>query len=870
MIAQYQELKAAHPGTLLFFRMGDFYELFFEDAIEAAPVLEIALTRRGRHQGQDIPMCGVPAHNVEPYIQKLIRRGHKVAICEQLEDASEARKRPGKPLLRRDVVRIVTPGTLTEDGLLEARRHNHLLAIARVRDEWGSAWVDISTGELWTEPVDEAGLPALLARIEPGEVLLAERLAEDPRLLGLFGDCRERLTRLRDGAFDSSAAARRLAAFYGVADVAALGALGRAEIAAAGGLLDYLELTQKGVLPRLGRPQRVAPRSLLQMDPATRRNLELMRSLAGDPSTSLLATIDRTRTSAGARLLAERLAAPSAEVDVIRARLDRLEAMLLDDQLRASTREALARCPDLERALSRLAVGRGGPRDLVAVGRALAVARHLRELLGKADPSLADLARGLPDLGDLADRIASTLVDEPPLLARDGGLVRTGADPVLDEQRGLRDEAQRHLAALEARYRESTGVGSLKVRHNHVLGWFVEVPASQLAKVPPGFTLRQSMAGAGRFGTAELADLAERIAQAADRALERELELFADLRAQVLEAAEEIAETGRTLAEIDVSASLAELARERRWTRPVVDEQPRIRISGGRHPVVEAALAAEQRAFVANDLELGPDNRLWLVTGPNMAGKSTFLRQCALIVVLAQMGSFVPAEAAEVGVVDRLCSRVGAADDLARGRSTFMVEMIETATILSQAGPRSFVILDELGRGTATFDGLSLAWAVLEHLHDVNRCLGLFATHFHELTALAARLSALSTHTVKIKEWRGEVVFLHEVTKGTADRSYGIHVAKLAGLPPAVIRRAEEVLRRLEEGEARSAPARLADDLPLFAAAGARPDAADPSPPKAGPSPVEAALAAVDPDSLTPKQALELVYRLKELLGGRS
>jgi DNA mismatch repair protein MutS len=870
MIAQYQELKAANPGTLLFFRMGDFYELFFEDAIEAAPVLEIALTRRGRHQGQDIPMCGVPAHNVEPYIQKLIRRGHKVAICEQLEDASEARKRPGKPLLRRDVVRIVTPGTLTEDGLLEARRHNHLLAIARVRDEWGSAWVDISTGELWTEPVDEAGLPALLARIEPGEVLLAERLAEDPRLLGLFGDRRERLTRLRDGAFDSSAAARRLAAFYGVADVAALGALGRAEIAAAGGLLDYLELTQKGVLPRLGRPQRVAPRSLLQMDPATRRNLELMRSLAGDPSASLLATIDRTRTSAGARLLAERLAAPSAEVDVIRARLDRLEAMLLDDQLRASTREALARCPDLERALSRLAVGRGGPRDLVAVGRALAVARQLRELLGKADPSLADLARGLPDLGDLADRIASTLVDEPPLLARDGGLVRAGADPALDEQRGLRDEAQRHLAALEARYRESTGVGSLKVRHNQVLGWFVEVPASQLAKVPPGFTLRQSMAGAGRFGTAELAELAERIAQAADRALERELELFADLRAQVLAAAEEIAKTGRTLAEIDVSASLAELARERRWTRPAVDEQPRIRISGGRHPVVEAALAAEQRAFVANDLELGPDDRLWLVTGPNMAGKSTFLRQCALIVVLAQMGSFVPAEAAELGVVDRLCSRVGAADDLARGRSTFMVEMIETATILSQAGPRSFVILDELGRGTATFDGLSLAWAVLEHLHDVNRCLGLFATHFHELTALATRLSALSTHTVKIKEWRGEVVFLHEVTKGTADRSYGIHVAKLAGLPPAVIRRAEEVLRRLEEGEARSAPARLADDLPLFAAAAARPDAADPSPPKAGPSPVEAALAAVDPDSLTPKQALELVYRLKELLGGRS
>lgn len=864
MIAQYQELKAAYPNTFLFFRMGDFYELFFEDAIQAAPLLEIALTRRGRHLGEDIPMCGVPAHNAEPYIEKLIRKGHKVAICEQLEDSAEARKRPGKPLLKRDVVRIVTPGTLTEDGLLEARRHNHLLAIARVQGNFGCAWVDISTGDFATESVDGPGLAALLARLEPGEVLLPERLTHDPWLASLLADCRERVTQLRDSAFESLAAGRRLAAFYQVAEPAALGSFDRAEIAAAGGLLDYLELTQKGALPRLSRPRRVTPRSVLQLDPATRRNLELTRGLSGDVSTSLLATIDQTRTSAGGRLLADWLAAPLLDLDSIRNRLDRVEAMVVEEEARRAVREALGRCPDLERALARLALGRGGPRDLLAVGRALEVAGRLRRLLGEAGPVLAAFGRALPELDRLAARLLDTLVDEPPLVARDGGLIRPGADPLLDEQRGLRDAAQRHLAALETRYREATGIGSLKIRYNQVLGWFLEVPASQLAKVPPSFTLRQSMAGAGRFMTSELADLAQRIAAAADRALQRELELFAQLRADILAEADAVARTARTLAEIDVAASLAELACERRWTRPVVDDQPRVRIRGGRHPVVEAALAAQQKPFVANDLTLGPENRLWLLTGPNMAGKSTFLRQCALIIVLAQMGAFVPAERAELGVVDRLFSRVGAADDLARGRSTFMVEMIETAAILAQAGPRSFVILDEIGRGTATFDGLSIAWAVLEHLHHVNRCFGLFATHFHELTALSARLPALSTYTMKVKEWHGEVVFLHEVVQGAADRSYGIHVARLAGLPITVIRRAEEILRRLEEGEARSVPARLADDLPLFAAA----KAAAPPTKASAPSPLEAALAAVDPDALTPKEALELVYRLKELLDG--
>ncbi|MDW8369809.1 MAG: DNA mismatch repair protein MutS, partial [Geminicoccaceae bacterium] len=819
MIAQYRELKAAHPHTLLFFRMGDFYELFFEDAVEAAPLLDVALTRRGRHQGRDIPMCGVPAHNAEPYIERLIRRGRKVAICEQLEDPAEAKKRGGRPLLRRDVVRIVTPGTLTEDGLLEARRHNYLAAVARGREGWGAAWVDISTGDFRTQLVEASGLAALLARLEPGELLVAERLAADPAIAAIALELRERLTRHRDAAFEPRTAARRLEAFFAIADLAALGSFSPAELAAAGALLDYLELTQKGALPRLARPQRVAPRSVLELDPATRRNLELTRSLSGEVEGGLLHTIDRTKTAAGARLLAERLAAPLLDPAAIRARLDRVEAFLEDEGLREEVRAELARCPDLERSLARLALGRGGPRDLLAVAKTLAAAERIAARLAEAGPPLALLVAELPDFAALRERLERTLVEEPPLLARDGGLVRPGADPELDRERSLRDAAHRHLAALEARYREETGIGSLKIRHNQVLGWFVEVPQSRVGELPERFALRQSMAGAGRFATSELAELAQNIAAAAERALALELSIFEELRRAVLEAAEPLGRWASTLAEIVVAAELATLARERRWTRPTVDEEPRIRIVAGRHPVVEAALAARHEPFVANDLELGPEDRLWLVTGPNMAGKSTFLRQCALLVLLAQTGSFVPAESAAIGVVDRIFSRVGAADDLARGRSTFMVEMVETATILNQAGPRSFVILDEIGRGTATWDGLSLAWAVLEHLHDVNRCLGLFATHFHELTALAARLPALSTHTVKVKEWRGEVVFLHEVARGTADRSYGIHVAKLAGLPAAVIRRAEEVLRRLEEGEPRSAPARLAEDLPLFAAA---------------------------------------------------
>jgi DNA mismatch repair protein MutS len=802
----------------------------------------------------------VPVHHAELYLHRLIRKGFKVAICEQLEDPAEARKRPGRPLVRRDVIRIVTAGTLTEEGLLDPRRSNWLAAVGTSGSDMAVARVDISTGAFATEAVARAELPAALARLAAGEILVPARLTAE-----LDGPCREAgatVTPLADAHFDSIGAERRLCQAFGVATLDGLGAFSRAEIAAAGAVLAYVELTQKGALPRLDRPRRIEPRSEMLIDPATRRNLELHASLGATREGSLLAAIDRTLTNAGSRLLAERLAAPLAQPEPIQGRLDEVGSLVGDAACREDLRTALRRCPDLGRALGRLALARGGPRDLLAVADALALAGALRQRIA-GEPALAAIAARLEPHAALAGRLHATLEPEPPLLARDGGFVRAGVIPELDELRTLRDQSRRHVVALEERHRAETGIGSLKIRHNNLLGYYIEVPAGQAGRVPPHFVQRQGMAGAVRYSTAELAELESRIASAADRALARELALFEELRLAVVDASESLAATAAALAELDLCAGLAELAVEQRYVRPQVDGSDAFLIRGGRHPVVEQSLARASQGFVANDCDLGPDRSLWLLTGPNMAGKSTFLRQNALIAILAQLGSFVPASEARIGVVDRLFSRVGAADDLARGRSTFMVEMVETAGILNLAGPRSLVILDEIGRGTATYDGLSLAWAVVEHLHDANRCRALFATHFHELTALAAKLPRLACHTLRVKEWRGQVVFLHEVAPGTADRSYGIHVARLAGLPEAVLRRAAAVLKRLEQGESRSAASSLADDLPLFASVLREPPPAEAP---AEPSAVERLLGETDPDALTPRQALELVYRLKKAL----
>jgi len=879
MMEQYIEIKAANPDCLLFYRMGDFYELFFDDAEVASRALGIVLTKRGKHLGRDIPMCGVPIERADEYLHRLIALGHRVAVCEQLEDPAEAKKRGAKSVVRRDVIRLVTPGTLTEDSLLDARRNNYLLALARSRassgdDRFALAWIDISTGEFRLTECDRSTLAAEMARIEPGEVIVSDALYADPEFAPNLRALA--VTPLPRDVFDGATAERRLASFFAVATTAAFGAFSRLEITAAAAAVTYVERTQLGKRPPLSVPAREAAGATLAIDQATRGNLELIRTLAGERRGSLLAAIDRTVTAAGSRLLAQRLSAPLTDPAEITHRLDAVAAFIGASGGREDLRERLKAAPDLARALSRIVVGRGGPRDLAAIRDGIAAAAEIAARLAPLTETSRNLAQALaalrqPDTA-LAEELERALADELPAFRRDGGFVRQGYEGALDEVRALRDESRRVIAALQVRYAETTGIRSLKVRHNNVLGYFVDVTAQhgdKLMSAPLNATFihRQTLAGQVRFTTTELGELEAKIASAAERALALELDIFDRLAAAVTAASAAIKLAAEALSAIDAAAALAHLAVERDYVRPEVDQSLAFAIAGGRHPVVEQMLAADAGPFIANDCDLSPAadaeaGRIWLITGPNMAGKSTFLRQNALIAVLAQMGSFVPARAAHIGVVDRLFSRVGAADDLARGRSTFMVEMVETAAILNQAGERALVILDEIGRGTATFDGLSIAWAAIEHLHESNRCRALFATHFHEMTALAAKLPRLHNATMRVKEWHGEVVFLHEVVPGAADRSYGIQVAKLAGLPASVIERAKVVLAQLEAEDRTFAAKKMIDDLPLFAAArpAAAPSVLQHDSALAG---VIEALAALNPDEMSPRDALEALYALK-------
>ena len=867
---QYFTIKEQHPKALLFFRMGDFYELFFEDAVTAAAALDIALTKRGKHLGEDIPMCGVPVHAAEGYLARLTKTGLSIAICEQMESPAEAKTRGSKSVVHRDVVRLVTPGTLTEDTLLDARTANHLVAYAHGAES-ALARVDISTGEVAVAPTTPETLGADLARLSPSEILVSERafeawIADGTDTLAQIEEV-ARVTPLGTASFDSVSATGRLHDLYKVTSLEGFGTFSRAQLSALGALVDYIAITQKGALPHLRPPVSETADAVMQIDAATRRNLELTEKLDGGRGGSLLATIDRTVTGGGARLLAARLAAPLTDPARIARRLDAVALFETDAALTEDLRAMLKAAPDIARALSRLSLGRGGPRDLAALrdglDAATAIATRLESLLD-APEAVAQAETALIGHDALIETLRAALVPEPPLLARDGNFVAENHDPDLDRTRSLRDDSRLVIRDLETRLKADTKITALKVKFNNVLGYFIEVPAAhgEALTRDEHFIHRQTMANAMRFTTTELADLDTRIAQAASQSLERELAIFEDLRAQALSHADAISETARALATLDVAAALGTLASTEGWTRPRVDTSDAFAITAGRHPVVEAALTKDAETFVANDCDLGTD-RLWMLTGPNMAGKSTFLRQNALLAVLAQSGSYVPARAAHIGAIDRLFSRVGASDDLARGRSTFMVEMVETAAILNRSTPRSLVILDEIGRGTATFDGLSIAWAVLEHLHDVNRCRGLFATHYHELTELAARLDHARNAAMKVAEWEGDIVFLHEVEPGAATRSYGVQVARKAGLPPAVIERARDVLQRLEKGDAKGGEARIraiVDDLPLFAAL--KPAA------ETTPSPLIDALEAIDPDALTPREAHEALYRLKTLLDG--
>ncbi|MEM7679961.1 MAG: DNA mismatch repair protein MutS [Pseudomonadota bacterium] len=870
MMAQYHTIKAQYPECLLFYRMGDFYELFYDDAIAAAETLDITLTKRGKKNGEDVPMCGVPFHSCEPYLAKLIKNSYKVAICEQTETPDEAKKRAkeeGKPtskvLVNREVVRVITQGTLTEDSLLDARENNYIAALSSVAGQYGLAWLEFSTGDFKVQAIGNNDANAAIERIAPKELLTTDALAATL-------DQKERLTLQSASLFDSENARKRLETLFGVETLEAFGGFSRAEISAAGALIDYVDRTQVGKMPRLNKPEQLTSGGALEIDAATRRNLELTRTLTGERKGSLLATIDRTVTGAGARQLQAALSAPLTDINAINTRLDKIEYFVSESENRRNIREQFKAVPDMERALARLSVSRGGPRDLIAIRTGLKQAEMIRSMLQIKAETRDIFANELTALhtdnalAKFQDSLKAALLEEPPALARDGNFVAQGYNSTLDKLKTMSKEGKKLIAELQGTYQKQTSIDALKIKFNNVLGYFIEVPAKKADPLMATkdsdenpFIHRQTMANAVRFTTTALAELERDISSAAEKSLALELEIFDELVIECLTLAEEIGAQARAIALIDMSAGLAELASDLSYTRPKLDNSTAFDIKEGRHPVVETALKRENESFIPNDANLSDGQNLWLLTGPNMAGKSTYLRQNALIAILAQMGSFVPAASAHIGIVDRVFSRVGASDDLARGRSTFMVEMVETATILNQATERSLVILDEIGRGTATFDGLSIAWACVEHLHEVNQCRALFATHYHELTSLTAKLENLSCHSLQVKEWKGDIIFMHKVGEGAADRSYGIHVGKLAGLPPAVIKRAEDILKLLQSGEQSGTLKTLADDLPLFS------NAVQEKPEHT--SALEEALQTLDPDSLTPREALDSLYRLKSL-----
>lgn len=891
MMAQYLEVKKEHPDCLLFYRMGDFYELFFDDAIKAAKALDITLTTRGKHLGEDIPMCGVPWHAHEGYLAKAIRKGFKVAIAEQTEDPAEAKKRGSKSVVKREIKRLVTAGTLTEDNLLDTRSNNYLASISDVKGESALAWVDVSTGEFEVQNIGKVNaqdLSASLAMLSPKELIIPDRMLQNEELFEVLKEWQTILSPMPIARFSSDNAEKLLNEFYGVKSLGAFGSYSRAEISAAGVLVDYINITQKGTMPRLEHPRQVVAAEIMSIDASTRTSLEITEAIrsyddkGGKRKGSLLSVIDKSVTGAGARLLFQQISSPLVNVEKINKRLNMVNFFFTHNSVRESIRFCLKLCPDMERSLSRLTLGRAGARDLAAIAQTLSEIPSLRNEIAFAAGELEQMPEGLFECLDalgnheaLVSKLKSALKKELPLLVRDGGFIVEGYNPALDELVMLGSESKKHIAALQSNYAADTGISSLKIKYNKVLGYYIEVTSryaeQMLADKESGYIHRQTMANAARFSTVELSELENKIRGASEKALALELQIFDDLAKDVLARADDIAKAARALALIDVSSSLAELAIENNYCRPTVNDSLEFDIIGGRHPVVEQALEAEDAgAFTPNNCDIGgksgDDNgKLWLITGPNMAGKSTFLRQNAIITVLAQMGSFVPAEKATIGVVDKLFSRVGASDNLAKGQSTFMVEMVETAAIVNQATERSLVILDEIGRGTATFDGLSIAWAVVEHLHEINKSRALFATHYHELTVLATKMKNIFLHSMRVKEWEDSIIFMHEVIKGSADRSYGIHVAKLAGVPENVLKRAEQVLEKLEAGEQKSAvTTELADDLPLFAVVGVKEK--EQKNQNNDISKIEKEVKDVNPDDMTPKEAMDFVYKLCSLL----
>ncbi|MCL2505826.1 MAG: DNA mismatch repair protein MutS [Alphaproteobacteria bacterium] len=890
LLAQYLSLKEKNKDSLLFFRLGDFYEMFFEDAVTASGVLDIALTRRGQHQGKDVPMCGVPVHSYEGYVVRLIKAGFRVAICEQTETPEEARRRGSKSIVDRQVVRIITQGTVTDDALLDSKASNYLCCVSVIQNKPAVAWCDLAEGTVLVQSSSVEELSCIFSRIEPSEIIVNDKVSDMPEVQQQLLPWQDKVLYQPKGRFDSENAKRRIASVYNVTDLGAFGEFSRAEVSALGALLDYIDLTQKTDIKHLSKPRQFGS-ECMTIDFSTRRNLEIVKTLSGEKKGTLLSTIDRTQTGAGARLLAAYITSPLTRHTDITARLDCVEFFVTNKLLRAKIRELLKATPDIERALARISLGRGGPRDLASIRDAVYQGERIKTALldvsvkevkkqglfpeqDEADSENAELPQliqsrmqSLASLTGLANKLFKALADPLPVLARDGNFIAKGFSAAFDKLVSVRDDGKRLIVSLQNKYIAKTGITSLKIKYNQVIGYHIETTATNAAKLfqnKASFIHRQTTASAVRFTTTELVELEKEISQASQKSLALEMELFGELTKEVMAALEPLKNLAATLAFIDVKAALAEIAAEKNYVRPVVDDSLAFDITDGRHPVVENALAlsSDNAQFISNSCDLSSDKRVWLMTGPNMAGKSTFLRQNAIIALMAQAGSFVPASKAHIGAVDRLFSRVGASDDLASGRSTFMIEMVESAYILNQAGARSLVILDEIGRGTATYDGLSIAWAVLEHIHSVNKCRALFATHYHELTSLKNSLDSLYCATMAIKEWENKIIFLHKVIEGVADKSYGIHVAVMAGLPNIAVMRASQVLAELEAGahvktDSLSSLNDLEEDFSYEDSSGSFMN-----------SELENILSTLNPDELNPKQALELIYRIKSAYKG--
>ena len=845
LMRQYLGAKAAYPDTLLLFRMGDFYELFYDDARKAARLLDITLTQRGQSAGAPIPMAGVPVHALESYLARLVRAGESVAICEQLGDPALA-----KGLVERKVVRVVTPGTVTDEALLDERRDTLLLAIAPTRDGYGLAWADVAAGRLRVnELADAEALSAELARLQPAEILLPD----DCTLPAAAGETRTGLRPRAPWHFEVSAGRAALLRFFAVQDLAGFGCadLGPA-LGAAGALLGYLEETQRARLPHFSALAQESPADTVLLDAATRRHLELDGARG---SATLLGVLDSSITPMGGRLLRRWLQRPLRAREPLRLRQQAIGA-LQDGALVDALREQLRGIGDLERILARVALRSARPRDLATLRDGLLAAPALHALLRAVDaPRLRELLAALGEHADTAAHLAAALPAQPPTLLREGGVIAPGFDAELDELRLLATDADRFLADLEARERGATGIATLRVAYNRVHGYYIEIGRTHAEKVPAHYTRRQTVKGAERYITAELKAFEDKVLSARERALMRERALYEQLLDRLNDTLHPLQDAAAAVAELDVLAALAERAQALDWRCPELSDEPGLHIERGRHPVVEAA---RSEPFEPNDLHLDAERRMLVITGPNMGGKSTYMRQTALIVLLAHIGSHVPASAARIGPVDRIFTRIGAGDDLARGQSTFMVEMSETANILHHAGPHSLVLMDEIGRGTSTYDGLALARACAVHLARVNRSYTLFATHYFELTELAGSEDGIANVHLDAVEYGEQLVFMHAVKEGAADRSYGLAVAALAGIPRPVLAEARRTLVELE----RTARTRTRTADP------AQPDlfAVPPADPAGTQAALLDALRDTDPDTLSPRAALEALYRLRALL----